>query len=58
MLGAKRVVTGAKGRRHYVVGFDIPKARVIIMSNSSNGEDTYDGLLRAIFADTFTSFEW
>jgi hypothetical protein len=26
--------------------------------NSSNGEDTYDGLLTIVLADTFTPLEW
>jgi CubicO group peptidase (beta-lactamase class C family) len=47
-----------EGWRHYVVCFDKPKIGMLIMTNSSNGEDTYDGLLRAILADTFTPLEW
>jgi CubicO group peptidase (beta-lactamase class C family) len=47
-----------EGWRHYVVCFDKPKVGMLIMTNSSNGEDTYDGLLRAILADTFTPLEW
>jgi hypothetical protein len=31
---------------------------MLIMTNSSNGEDIYDGLLRAVLADTFTPLEW
>jgi len=47
-----------EGWRHYVVCFDKPKIGMLIMTNSSNGEDTYDGLLRAMLADTFTPLEW
>jgi CubicO group peptidase (beta-lactamase class C family) len=47
-----------EGWRHYVVCFDRPKIGMLIMTNSSNGEDVYDGLLRAILADTFTPLEW
>jgi CubicO group peptidase (beta-lactamase class C family) len=47
-----------EGWRHYIVCFDRPKIGMLIMTNSSNGEDIYDGLLRAILADTFTPLEW
>jgi CubicO group peptidase (beta-lactamase class C family) len=47
-----------EGWRHYVVCFDKPKIGMLIMTNSSNGEDIYDGLLRAVLADTFTPLEW
>jgi CubicO group peptidase (beta-lactamase class C family) len=47
-----------EGWRHYVVCFDRPKAGMLIMTNSSNGEDSYDALLRAVLADTFTPLEW
>jgi len=46
------------GWRHYVVSFDRPKAGMLIMTNSSTGEDSYDTLLRAVLADTFTPLEW
>jgi len=46
------------GWRHYVVCFDTPKTAMLIMTNSSNGEDIYDGLLRTLIADTFTPLEW
>lgn len=47
-----------EGWRHYVVCFDRPKAGMLIMTNSSNGEDIYDGLLRTVLGDTFTPLEW
>jgi CubicO group peptidase (beta-lactamase class C family) len=46
------------GWRHYVVCFDRPKAGILIMTNSSNGEDMYDGLLRTLLRDTFTPLDW
>lgn len=47
-----------EGWRHYVVCFDQPKADMLIMTNSSNGEDLYSGLLERFLGDTFTPFEW
>jgi CubicO group peptidase (beta-lactamase class C family) len=47
-----------EGWRHYVVCFDHAKTGVLIMTNSSNGENMYDGLLRQLIADTFTPLEW
>jgi len=46
------------GWRHYVVGFDGPKPAMLIMTNSSNGEDLYSGLLEQLLGDTFTPLEW
>jgi len=46
------------GWRHYVVCFDGPKTGMLIMTNSSNGEDIYDRLLRMLIADKFTPLEW
>lgn len=46
------------GWRHYVVCFDRPKVGMLIMTNSSHGEDAYDGLLRTVLGDTFTPLEW
>ncbi len=46
------------GWRHYVVCFDRPKAGMLIMTNSSNGEDIYSGLLEMVLRDTFTPLEW
>lgn len=46
------------GWRHYVVCFDGPKTGLLIMTNSSNGEDIYDPLLRALIGDRFTPLDW
>jgi CubicO group peptidase (beta-lactamase class C family) len=46
------------GWRHYVVCFDQAKAGMLIMTNSSNGEDIYSGLLDRLLADSFTPLEW
>jgi CubicO group peptidase (beta-lactamase class C family) len=46
------------GWRHYVVCFDKPKAGMLIMTNSSNGEDIYSALLENVIGDTFTPLEW
>ena len=47
-----------EGWRHYVVCFDQPKIGMLIMSNSSNGEDMYAGLLEEVLRDTFTPLKW
>jgi CubicO group peptidase (beta-lactamase class C family) len=47
-----------EGWRHYVVCFDKPGIGMLIMTNSSNGENIYEGLLRTVLADTFTPLEW
>jgi CubicO group peptidase (beta-lactamase class C family) len=47
-----------EGWRHYIVCFDRPKAAMLIMTNSSNGEDIYSGLLEQVLLDTFTPLEW
>jgi CubicO group peptidase (beta-lactamase class C family) len=47
-----------EGWRHYVVCFDGLKAGMLIMTNSSNGEDIYSGLLEKILLDTFTPLQW
>jgi CubicO group peptidase (beta-lactamase class C family) len=47
-----------EGWRHYVVCFDRRKAGILIMTNSSNGEDLYSGLLEKLLRDTFTPLEW
>jgi len=44
--------------RHYVACFDRPKTGILIMTNSSNGEDIYSGLLEKVLRDTFTPLEW
>jgi CubicO group peptidase (beta-lactamase class C family) len=46
------------GWRHYVVCFDRPEAGILILTNSSNGEDIYDDLLRTLLRDTFTPLDW
>ena len=46
------------GWRHYVVCFERPRTGILIMSNSSNGEDIYSTLLENILRDTFTPLEW
>lgn len=46
------------GWRHYVVCFEGPETCMLIMTNSSNGENMYDALLRNLLADTFTPLEW
>ena len=46
------------GWRHYVVCFDRPKAGILIMTNSSNGDDIFSGLLEEILQNTFTPLEW
>ena len=47
-----------EGWRHYVICFDGPKTGILIMTNSSNGEDMYSGLLDSLLRDTFTPLEW
>lgn len=46
------------GWRHYVVGFTQPRSGMLIMTNSSNGEDLYSALLEDLLGDTFTPLEW
>jgi CubicO group peptidase (beta-lactamase class C family) len=46
------------GWRHYVVCFDRDKIAMLIMTNSANGEDIYDPLLRELLGDTFTPLDW
>jgi CubicO group peptidase (beta-lactamase class C family) len=46
------------GWRHYVVCFDLSKTAMLIMTNSANGEDIYDPLLRELLGDTFTPLDW
>jgi len=47
-----------EGWRHYVVCFDKPKTGILIVTNSSNGEDLYSGLLQNLIRGTFTPLEW
>jgi hypothetical protein len=44
--------------RHYVVCFEGPRTCMLTMTNSSNGEDIQDALLRNVLADAFTPVEW
>jgi CubicO group peptidase (beta-lactamase class C family) len=46
------------GFRHYVVCFDRPQAGILIMTNSSNGDNMFSGLLEELLKDTFTPLEW
>jgi CubicO group peptidase (beta-lactamase class C family) len=46
------------GWRSYLVCFDTPKTAMLIMTNSSNGEDMYSGLLEGIIGDSYTPLEW
>ena len=47
-----------EGWRHYVVGFRDVGSGILIMTNSSNGEDTYSGILETVLEDTFTPLDW
>jgi hypothetical protein len=44
-------------RERRIVG-NKPGVGMLIMAKSSNGEDIYDDLLRAVLADTFTPLQW
>ena len=44
--------------RRYVVRFDKPKTGILIMTNSSNGEDLYSRLWGNLIRDTFTPLAW
>jgi CubicO group peptidase (beta-lactamase class C family) len=46
------------GWRHYVVCFVKPKSGILIMTNSSNGEDAYADLLENLIRDIYTPYEW
>jgi len=46
------------GWRNYVVCFSEPQSGVLIMTNSSNGEDIYAPLLETLIRDTYTPYEW
>lgn len=46
------------GHENYVVGFPEKKIGLVIMTNSSNGEGIYQGLLENLIGDTFTPIEW
>ncbi len=47
-----------EGFRHYAAIFDQSKDGIVIMTNSSNGEGIYKGLLEGLIRDTFTPIEW
>jgi CubicO group peptidase (beta-lactamase class C family) len=46
------------GWQHYVVCFAQPGTGILIMTNSSNGENAYGSLLETLIRDTFTPYEW
>jgi CubicO group peptidase (beta-lactamase class C family) len=46
------------GFRNYAAIFDKLKDGIVIMTNSSNGEGIYKGLLEGLLKDTFTPIEW
>jgi CubicO group peptidase (beta-lactamase class C family) len=46
------------GFRHYTAVFDQSKDGIVILTNSSNGEGIYQGLLETLLKDTFTPIEW
>ena len=47
-----------EGWRHYVVCFAQPGTGLLIMTNSSNGENVYGPLLETLIRNTFTPYEW
>jgi CubicO group peptidase (beta-lactamase class C family) len=46
------------GWRNYTVCFPTKKMGIVIMTNSSNGEDIYQYLLEGLQRNTFTPVEW
>jgi CubicO group peptidase (beta-lactamase class C family) len=46
------------GWRNYCVYFREPKMGVVLMTNSSNGENIYDELLQKLQKNNFTPLEW
>jgi CubicO group peptidase (beta-lactamase class C family) len=48
----------ADGWRNYTVCFEKRKAGILIMTNSSNGEGIYKGLLETLLRNNFTPIEW
>jgi CubicO group peptidase (beta-lactamase class C family) len=46
------------GFRHYVVCFARSKAGILIMTNSSNGDNIFSGLLEDLLGNTLTPLEW
>jgi CubicO group peptidase (beta-lactamase class C family) len=47
-----------EGWRNYTVCFKKKKIGIVIMTNSSNGEGIYKGLLETLLRDTFTPIKW
>jgi CubicO group peptidase (beta-lactamase class C family) len=47
-----------EGWRHYTACFDGPKTGILIMTNSSNGEDLYGPLLETLLRDVYTPYLW
>jgi len=47
-----------EGFRNYTAVFDKPKAGILIMTNSSNGEGMFKELLETLIRNTFTPIEW
>ena len=47
-----------EGWRNYVACFVAPRSGILIMTNSSNGEDVYAPLLENLISDTYTPYEW
>lgn len=47
-----------EGWRNYTLDFDKPKAGILIMTNSSNGEGIYEYLLQAVLGDTSNPTDW
>lgn len=46
------------GFRNYTVVFDKPGDGIVIMTNSSNGEGIFKGILETLQGNTFTPIEW
>jgi CubicO group peptidase (beta-lactamase class C family) len=46
------------GWRHYAVCFDTRALCILIMTNSSNGEDIYRPLLETLIRDSYTPYDW
>jgi CubicO group peptidase (beta-lactamase class C family) len=46
------------GWRNYAVCFDDAKIGIVIMTNSSNGEGIYKGLLETLLKNTYTPIAW
>src|SRR6202166_2986182 len=46
------------GWRNYTVCFDDAKTRMLIMTNSSNGEGLYKDLLETLLKNTYSPIEW